>query len=43
MAKTADYGLKPKEIEDKILNHDTYIATPKFNKLTKKNFQERLK
>ena len=32
---------KIKEIE--IPNHDKYITTPEFNKLTKENFDERLK
>ena len=36
-------NLKINEIENKIPNHDKYIITPEFNKLTAKNFTARLK
>ena len=39
-----DCNTKIKEIEAKIPpDHDKYITTPEFNKLTKENFDERLK
>ena len=39
-----DYNTKIKEIEAKIPpDHDKYITTPEFNKLTKEKFDERLK
>ena len=38
-----DYNTKIKEIEAKIPDHDKYITTPEFNKLTKENFDERLR
>ena len=31
------------EVENKILNHDIYIATQEFTKLTSENFAARLK
>ena len=34
---------KISEAENKILNHDKYITTPEFNKLTAENFTARLK
>ena len=45
LVKKTDYNAKIKEIEKKITdhNHDRYIATPEFNKLTSGNFAARLK
>ena len=39
-----EYNTKIKEIENKITdhNHEKYIITPEFNKLTAKNFAARL-
>ena len=34
---------KINEVENKILNHDKYITTPEFNKLTAENFTASLK
>ena len=34
---------KISEVENKNLNHDKYITTPEFNKLTAENFTARLK
>ena len=39
----ADYNTKIEEIKKKIPDHDKYITTPEFNKLTKENFAKRLK
>ena len=43
-AKKTDYNTKINEIEKKITdhNHDKYITTPEFNKLTSENFAARL-
>ena len=43
--KTADYNTKISEIEKKLTdhNHDKYITTPEFNKLTAETFAARLK
>ena len=43
LVKKADCDTKIVEIEKKILDHDNYITTEDFNKLTYKNFGERLK
>ena len=45
LVKKTDYNKKISEIEGKISNHnhDKYITTPEFNKLTTENFQARLK
>ena len=45
LVKKTDCNLKINEIGKKIidLNHDKYIATPEFNKLTSENFVARLK
>ena len=42
--KKTDYNTKINEIEKKTIdhNHDKYITTPEFNKLTAKNFAARL-
>ena len=42
--KKPDYNAKANQIESKIVdhNHDKYITTPEFNKLTE-NFKSRLK
>ena len=44
-SKKTDYSTKINEIEKKITdhNHDEYITTPEFNKLTSENFAVRLK
>ena len=44
LVKKTDYNTKTSEIESKINNHnhDKYIITPEFNKLTAKNFKARL-
>ena len=44
LVKKTDYGTKVNEIEKKITdhNHDKYITTPEFNKLTAENFAARL-
>ena len=44
LVKKTDYNTKVNEIEKKITdhNHDKYITTPEFNKLTAENFAERL-
>ena len=34
---------KIKEVENKIPNHEKFITTPEFNKLTPQNFTARLK
>ena len=34
---------KIKEVENKIPNHEKFITTPEFNKLTAQNFTARLK
>ena len=34
---------KTDEVENKIPNHDKYITTPEFNKLTAENFAAKLK
>ena len=45
LVKKTDYSTKINEIESKITdhNHDKYITTPEFNKLTTENFKARLK
>ena len=45
LVKKTDYNTKINEIEKKITdhNHDKYITTPEFNKLTSENFASRLK
>ena len=45
LVKQTDYNTKINEIEKKITdhNHDKYITTPEFNKLTSENFAARLK
>ena len=42
--KKSDYDTKISDIEKKITdhNHDKYITTPKFNRLTTENFKVRL-
>ena len=42
--KKTDYNTKINEIENKIIDHDhdEYITTPEFNKLTSQNFIARL-
>ena len=42
--KKTDYNTKINEIEKKTIdhNHDKYLTTPEFNKLTAKNFAARL-
>ena len=44
LVKKADYDTKISGIEKKITNHDhdKYITTPEFNKLTTENFAARL-
>ena len=44
LVKKTDYDTKVSEIERKITdhNHDKYITTPEFNKLTNENFDARL-
>ena len=44
LVKITDYNTKVNEIEKKITdhNHDKYITTPEFNKLTAENFAARL-
>ena len=44
LLKKTDYDTKVNEIENKITdhNHDKYITTPVFNKLTAENFAARL-
>ena len=43
LAKETDYDTKVDEIEKKLTdqNHDKYITTPEFNKLTAENFAAR--
>ena len=43
MVTTTVLNRKISEVENKIPNHDKYITTPKFNKLTAENFAARLK
>ena len=45
LVKKTDYNKKINEIEKKTTNHnhDKYITTPEFNKLTLENFAARLK
>ena len=45
LVKKTDYSININEIEKKITdhNHDKYITTQEFNKLTWYNFTERLK
>ena len=45
LVKKTDYNTKVSEIEKKLTdqNHDKYITSPEFNKLTAKNFAARLK
>ena len=42
--KKTDYDTKISEIENKVNdhNHDKYITTPEFNRLTTENFKARL-
>ena len=40
---TTVLNTKVSEVENKIPNHDKYITTPEFNKLTAENFATRLK
>ena len=44
LVKKTDYNTKISEIEKKVSdhNHDKYITTPEFNKLTTENFKARL-
>ena len=44
LVKKTDYNTKISEIENKLTNHDhdKYITTPEFNKLTAQNFAARL-
>ena len=44
LAILSDYDTKVNEIEKEITdhNHDKYITTPEFNKLTEENFAARL-
>ena len=44
LVKNSDYNTKVSEIEKKITDHDhdKYITTPEFNKLTAENFATRL-
>ena len=42
LVKKADYDIKIDEIEKKIPNHEIYITTQEFNKLTTNNFAARL-
>ena len=44
LAKKTDYETKISELEKKLTNHnhDKYITTPEFNKLTAENFSARL-
>ena len=42
LVKIADYNTNIHEIEKKIPNHDIYITTQEFNKLTADNFVVRL-
>ena len=45
LVKTTDYNTKITEIKKKLSdhNHDKYITTPEFNKLTAENFAVKLK
>ena len=43
LVTTTVFYTKISEVENKIPNHDKYIATPEFNKLTAENFTARLK
>ena len=43
LPKRAAYHAKIEKIEMKISDHDKYITAPKFNKLTKESFVEKLK
>ena len=45
LVKKTDYNTKISELEKKLTdhNHDKYITTPEFNKLTAENFAARLK
>ena len=45
LVKKADYNTSISEIEKKLTdhNHDKYITTPEFNKLTAETFAARLK
>ena len=44
LVKKTDYDTKISEIESKVndLNHDKYVTTPEFNRLTTENFKARL-
>ena len=45
LVKKTDYNTKISEVENKLTdhNHNNYITTPEFNKLTAENFAARLK
>ena len=46
LSNKSDYNTKVSEIKNKITtdhDHDKYITTQEFNKLTSENFNERLK
>ena len=43
LVTTTALNTKISEVENKIPNHDKYITTPEFNKLTAENFTARLK
>ena len=43
LVTTTVLNTKISEVENKIPNHDKYITTPEFNKLTAENFTARLK
>ena len=43
LLKKRNTNAKIVDIENKIPDRDKYITTPKFNKLTKKKFNEKLK
>ena len=38
LVRKTDYDTKISEIEKKVTDHDQYITTPEFNKLTAENF-----
>ena len=42
LVTTTALNTKINKVENKILNHDKYITTPEFNKLTAENFTTRL-
>ena len=43
LVTTTVLNIKTSEVENKIPNHDKYITTPEFNKLTAENFAAKLK